>query len=574
MLTMTSYPRRFVPAQFDPSKWDDAEPLFHELLDRPLDSPDALERWLDDLSELMSVMGEYGNRRYIDKSCHTDDEQIKARYLQFVEEIEPKIKPLGFKLERRFLESPHAAALQAKDPRYVMLARRWRAETEIFREENVPLQTEVTKLVTDYDTICGDMTVNFRGEELTLQQAEKFLQEPDRPTRQEVWELVANRRFRDHEKIEDLFEQMLDRRDRIGRNAGLPDFRAYMWKEYKRFDYTPEQCAAFADAIARTVVPLVDELDRQRKQDLGLPSLRPWDAQVDPKNRPALTPFGRDDTPVLVDKSRAIFERLSPALAEQFDTLSRRNNLDLASRKGKQPGGYQCDLEEAREPFIFMNAAGVQRDVETLLHEGGHAFHCLAARDEPLSFLRPAPIEFCEVASMSIELLGADHFDVFYPDPAHAARATRTKFEEIVKFFPWMATIDSFQHWLYTHPAHSRAERAGYWLGLLDRFDSKVDYGGYEPFRRYMWQEQMHLFSSPFYYVEYGIAQLGALQLWLKSRTDRDAAIAAYRAALRLGGTRPLPELFAAAGIVFDFSEKTLAPLMDAIGEELQRLPR
>jgi oligoendopeptidase F len=216
----------------------------------------------------------------------------------------------------------------------------------------------------------------------------------------------------------------------------------------------------------------------------------------------------------------------------------------------------------------------VQRDVETLLDEGGHAFHALAARDEPLTFLRSAPIEFCEVASMSMELLGADHFDVFYADPADAARARRTKFEEMVKFLPWMATIDLFQHWLYTRPGHSRTERADHWLSLLDRFDSKADWTGYDIPRRYMWQEQLHLFGSPFYYVEYGIAQLGALQLWMKSRTDREGAIAAYRSALSLGGTRPLPELFAAAGIVFDFSERTLKPLMDAIGEELARLPR
>ena len=570
----TAYPRRFVPAQFDPSNWEDARPLYEELRDRPIDSPDALERWLQDVSELSSVMDEYGSRRYIDKSCHTDDEQIKRRYLQYVEEIEPKIKPIGFEIEKRFLASPHAEALLARDGRYRMLAKRWRAETEIFRKENVPLQTEVTTLVTEYDTICGAMTVNFRGEELTLQQAEKFLQEPDRPTRQEAWELVSSRRYQDHGKIEDVFDALLERRGRIARNAGLPDYRAYVWKEYKRFDYTPEQCVAFADAIARTVVPLVDELDRQRKQDLALESLRPWDLNVDPQNRPALAPFGRDDTGRLVEGSRAIFGRLSPALAEDFDSLSRRNNLDLGSRKGKQPGGYQCNLDEAREPFIFMNAAGVQRDVETMLHEGGHAFHCLAARDEPLTFLRSAPIEFCEVASMSMELLALDHFDAFYDDPADAARAKRNKLEEVIKFLPWMATIDMFQHWLYTHPGHSRAERTAFWLSLLDRFDSKIDYAGYEHVRRVCWQDQLHLFGVPFYYVEYGIAQLGALQLWLNASRDTSRAVADYRAALRLGGTRPLPELFAAAGIKFDFSERTLGPLIESVGKELARLPR
>jgi oligoendopeptidase F len=336
-MSETAYPRQFVPAGFDPSNWDDAGPLYDELRDRPIDSPQALERWLDDLSELTSVMGEYGNRRYIDKSCHTDNEAIKRRYLQFVEEIEPKVKPLLFAIQQRYLASPHAAALRAKDARYEILARQWQADVEIFRDENVPLQTQATQLVTEYDAICGDMTVNFRGEELTLQQAERFLQEPDRPTRQEAWELISDRRHKDREKIDDIFDRLLDLRTliarnaglpdfraRIARNAGLPDFRAYVWKEYKRFDYTPEQCMAFADAIARAVVPLMRDLDRQRQADLGLPSLRPWDMSVDPKNRPPLAPFGRDDTRRLVDGSRGIFERVSPALAEDFDSLSRR----------------------------------------------------------------------------------------------------------------------------------------------------------------------------------------------------------------------------------------------------------
>jgi oligoendopeptidase F len=565
-------PRSFVPQQFDPSDWSQAEPLYRGLLARAIDSPADAERFLADFSELSSVVDEYGSRRYIDKSCHTDDEQVKARYLQYVEEIEPKVKPLHFELQKKLLASPHAAALP--DKKYAILGQRWRADVEIFREENVALDTEVTKLVTEYDEICAAMTVNFREEELTLQQVAKYLEEPDRPTRQQAWELTANRRHRDRERIEAIFDELLGLRARVARNAGLPDYRAYCWKAYKRFDYTPEQCLAFGDAIAAACVPLVEELDRQRKADLGVPALRPWDTEVDPQNRPALAPFKQEETPLLVEKTKAVFERLNPTLAEEFDSLRRRNNLDLASRKGKQPGGYQASLEEAREPFIFMNAAGVQGDVETLLHEGGHAFHCLAAAQEDLIFLRSAPMEFCEVASMSMELLGADHFDVFYPAAADAARAKRSLLEGIIKFLPWMATIDGFQHWLYTHPGHSREQRTAHWLGLLDRFSSKLDWSGYEQFRASSWQRQLHLFHAPFYYIEYGIAQLGALQLWVKSRQDPHRAIANYRAALRLGGTRSLPELFGAAGIVFDFSERTLRPLMDAIGEELRALPR
>ena len=566
----TAPPRQFVPANLDVSDVSQVEPLYQKLLDRPLNSAAEAEPWLRDFSELASVIEEYGSRRYIDKSCHTDDAAIEKAYLHFVENVEPRVKPLHFKLQKRLLASP--AAKQLTGTRYSILARKWQADVDIFRDENVPLETQVTKLNNEYDKICGAMTVNFRGRDYTLQQLARFLEEPDRATRQEAWAQTTRRRLADRQKIDALFDQIVPLRDRIAKNAGLSDFRAYMWKAYKRFDYTPEDCLRFSDAIAEVCVPAVDELDRRRRQDLHLESLRPWDTQVDPKSRPPLRPFDEADVNGFVDKVKLIFSRLSPRLAQDFESLRASNNLDLQSRKGKQPGGYQMDLAEARQPFIFMNAAGIHRDVDTLLHEGGHAFHNLAARDEPLMFLRPAPIEFCEVASMSMELLGSEHLDVFYTE-ADAARARRTMLENIIRFFPRMATVDSFQHWLYTHPAHTRQERDAQWLRLMDRFDSKLDWSGHEDAREAFWQRTLHFFHVPFYYVEYGIAQLGALQLWLKSKQDIRQALAGYRAALALGGTRPLPELFAAAGIVFDFSRKTLEPLIGALREELDQLP-
>jgi oligoendopeptidase F len=565
------FERSFVPREFDPADWGQVEPLYRELMGRPIGSVAGLARWLTDFSELSSVVEEYGARRYIDKSCHTDDEAIKARFLQFGEEIEPRIKPLFFELQKKLIGSPYVGEL--KDRKYSVLLRKWGAEVEVFREVNVPLETESIKRITEYDTICGAMTVNFRGQELTLEQASKYLEDPDRAARQEAWELIAERRYRDRASIEDIFDQLLGLRNAMARNAGLPDYRALVWKQYARFDYSPEQCLAFADAIERSCVPLVEELYRRRAKELGLERLRPWDTDVDPKGRAALAPFEAGRSDVLVEKTGRVFGRMSGALAEDFDSLRRRKNLDLDSRKGKQPGGYQSTLNEAREPFIFMNAAGLHADVVTLLHEGGHAFHSLAARGEDVMFLRHAPIEFCEVASMSMELLGADHYDLYYDDAADVARARRMQLERVIKILPWIATIDSFQHWLYTHPGHSREERTGQWLALHQRFGGRLDWGGYEHVRRTMWMRQLHLFHVPFYYVEYGIAQLGALQLWVKSRDDSHRALSNYRAGLRLGGTRGLPELFAAAGIVFDFSERTLGPLMEAVWEELEGLP-
>ncbi len=564
--------RRFVPEEFNPGDLNQVTPLYESLLGRPIQSAGDLEGWLRDISELSSVIDEYGSRRYIDKSCHTDDKQIEARFMQFVEEIEPKIKPLFFQLQKKYLASRHRKQLDER--RYFVLDRKWAADVELFRDQNVPLETQSTKLGTEYDKISGAMMVSFDGKEYTMQQMARFQEQTNRQVRQRAWEASANRRMADRERIEVVFDQLLGLRGKIATNAGLDNYRSFIWKSYKRFDYAPQQCLAFADAIAQVCVPEVNELDRRRRADLGIDVLRPWDAAVDPKNRPPLEPFKEDQISMFVEKTRTIFDRMSPALGEDFDVLRHRNNLDLDSRKGKQPGGYQCSLEEAREPFIFMNAAGLQRDVETLLHEGGHAFHCLASRGEPLMFLRGAPTEFCEVASMSMELLGADHFDVFYTE-ADAARAKRSLIEGIIRFLPWMATIDSFQHWLYTNSGHSLNERTAQWLALLDRFSSsEVDWTGYEPIRASMWQRQLHLFSHPFYYIEYGIAQLGALQLWMKSRQDPGKALANYRAALALGGTRPLPELFAAAGIRFDFSSGTLLPLMDALRDELAELPR
>jgi oligoendopeptidase F len=565
--------RKFVPQQLDPSDFSKLEPLYRSLLDRQIHSAAELDKWLADLSELSAVVDEFGSRKYIDKSCHTDDKQIEAAYMNFVENVEPKIKPIFFELQKKFLSSPFRTELHGQ--RFDMLAKKWRVDVELFRDENVPIETQITKTVTEYDKICGEMMVNFQGKDYTLQQMQKFIERPDRPLRQEAWELIAKRRLRDRDKTEDLFEQLLPMREKVAKNAGLSDYRAYVWKAYKRFDYTPDDCLKFADSIARVCVPLMKELDQERRTDLGLPKLRPWDLTVDPKNRPPLQPFADSEVENFIDKTKAIFDRLSPELAADFETLRRNRNLDLQSRKGKQPGGYQMSLEETKTPFIFMNAAGLQRDVEVLLHEGGHAFHHIAAcATEPLVFLRSAPMEFCEVASMSMELLGAEHFDVFYSQSADAARAKRTLLEGIIKFFPWMATIDSFQHWLYTHPGHTREQRKQQWLELMKRFGRDVDWTGYEATRESNWQAQLHLFHAPFYYVEYGIAQLGALQIWQRSKQNGRQALADYRNALKLGGTRPLPDLFKTAGIRFDFSEQTIRPLMDAIRQELAELPR
>lgn len=562
-------PRQFVPAEASLGDWAQLSPLFDQLEARAarFSSVADFERWLLDWGELSAAIDEESSRRYIAMTCHTDDAEAKKVFLDFVEHVEPQLKPRQFKLSQIFLAHPLRSQLPTR--RYEVLDRDTKVHVELFRQENVPLETEETKLGQRYQEITGSLTVKFRGEEKTLPQMAKFLEEPDRALRQEAWELVANRRLQETEKFEDIFDQMVKLREKIAANAGFPNYLDYAFRARGRFDYTPADCRQFHAAVETEIMPVVRELQTARRQQLQLSSLRPWDAEVDPFNRPPLKPFS--DVAQMVSRTQNIFDRLDGTLAGGFQKMRDLHLLDLDNRKGKAPGGYQCSLNESRLPFIFMNAVGVQRDVETMLHEAGHAFHALATRPEPIYSYRHAPIEFCEVASMSMELLGNEHLEEFYTTP-EADRARRTHLEGIVKFFPWMATVDAFQHWLYTHLGHTRAERSAAWLALMDRFGGLADWSGYEKARANLWHRQLHIFLHPFYYVEYGIAQLGALQVWANSRRDKAGALRAYQQALALGGSRPLPELFQAAGCRLEFTAKTIHPLVKLVKEELARL--
>ncbi|HAV65061.1 MAG TPA: M3 family oligoendopeptidase [Verrucomicrobiales bacterium] len=561
--------RRFVPAGADLGDWLAIGPLFDRLEDRAAaaDSVPALEQWLLDCGELSAALDQESSCRYIAMTCHTDNSAAEAAYLQFVEEIEPKLKPRQFALAKLFLAHPLRARLP-KD-RYFVLDRDLALQVELFREENVPLETEESKLGQQYQKISGGLTVTFRGEEKTLVQMGRLQEEPDRPTRQEAWELVSRRRLAEKEKFEDIFDSLIRVREQIAANAGFGNYRDYAFRARGRFDYTPADCESFHAAIESEIVPLLRDQQARRREQLGVDRLRPWDLAVDPLNRPALRPFETVDE--LLDGGQKIFNKVNEALGAEFKLMRDRRVLDLANRKGKAPGGYQSTLSEARLPFIFMNAVGMQRDVETLLHEAGHAFHALATRDEDLFAYRHAPIEFCEVASMAMELLGGEFIEAYY-DEAGARRARTKHLQGIIEVFPWIATIDAFQHWLYTHRGHTRDERAAAWLELVNRFGGDVDWTGLEEARRHAWHRQLHLFLHAFYYVEYGIAQLGALQVWANSKSDRKRAVEQYRAGLSLGGSRPLPELFERAGCRFDFSADTVRPLAAMLKEELARL--
>jgi len=568
-------PRRFVPQQIDLGDWTQIKPLFEKLETRATECKTIgeLENWLLDWGELSAALDEESSKRYIAMTCHTDNGEAEKAYLHFVEKIEPELKPRQFELEKIYIrrrdELQKSQNKTSSNGRYFVFDRDVKNHIELFRPENVPLETEEAKLSQQYQKLAGSLTVIFRGEERTLVQMSRFLEEPDRALRKEAWELVANRRLLESDKFEEIFDKQLKLRQQIARNAGFDNYRDYAFRRLGRFDYTPDDCAKFHDAVANEIMPVVRELQDDRRKKLNVDKLRPWDLAVDPLSRPPLKPFA--EVAQMVSRTQNIFNHLDRDLGEGFERMQNLRLLDLANRKGKAPGGYQSTLAEARVPFIFMNAVGLQRDVETILHEAGHAFHALAARDEDLYAYRGAPIEFCEVASMSMELLGNEFLEEFYSGP-DANRARRTHLEGIIGIFPWIATVDAFQHWVYTHPGHTRSQRAVAWLELMDRFGGNVDWTGYDQSRAYLWHRQLHIFLHPFYYIEYGIAQLGALQVWANSKRDKAKALNDYKSSLALGGSKPLPDLFKAAGSPFDFSANTIKPLVDLTRNELAKL--
>jgi oligoendopeptidase F len=567
---LTPYkPRAFVPAGLNFANGSAITGLFDELEKRAAEckSAEELEQWLLDWSELRAALDEESARRYIAMTCHTDHAEAEKAFLEFVETIDPLVKPRQFNLAKLHVHHPLRSRLPRE--RYKVFDRDVRVHVELFRPENVPLETEEAKLSQQYQKLSGSLTVSFRGEEKTLVQMGRYLEETDRALRREAWELTARRRLQEADKFDSCFDEMLKLRNQIAANAGFENYRDYAFRSLGRFDYTPADCGQFHDAVEKAIMPAVRALQAERKRNLKPDALRPWDLSVDVLNRPPLRPF--QEAGEMVSRTQKIFDHLDAGLAAGFKTMRDLRLLDLSNRKGKAPGGYQSTLSEARLPFIFMNAVGVQRDVETILHEAGHAFHALATRAEDLYSYRSAPIEFCEVASMSMELLGNKYLEEFYSKP-EADRARRTHLEGILGIFPWIATVDAFQHWIYTHPNHTPDERRKAWLGLMDRFGGDIDWSGFEDIRANLWHRQLHIFIHPFYYIEYGIAQLGALQVWANSKKDTTAALAAYKSALALGGSRPLPELFSAAGCKFDFSRGTIEPLVKLVQNELSAM--
>jgi oligoendopeptidase F len=554
------------PAGFEHASWDDLRPYFETLATMPV-APGEVEAWLGEWSRLEELVTEAAGLAMIAYTADTGDPVKEAAHLRFSSEIFPVMEEQGVRLARRLLEFGYTRA----DLDVVL--RRFRTQIELFREESVPLFAELEELSARYQRLTGGITVEWDGERKTVPQLLPFLKQPDRQVRERAFRAISAPYIDLRGDLAALFDEMYSRRQRIASEAGLPDFEAYSFRAKCRFDYTPADCTRFHDAVEAAVVPAVGRILERRRQRLGLERLRPWDLDVDPSGRPPVRPFETADE--LARKSAEVFRAVARELGDQFDTMRLERLLDLESRKGKAPGGY-CETLHARgRPYIHMNAVGLVDDVMTLLHEAGHAFHAFAAHPQPFIWQRYVGSEAAELASMTMELLAVPRLDgpggMFSAEALRLARIEHL--EDVLVTLTHVAAVDAFQRWIYTSgEGHDREARDRAWLAIRSRFEGVVDWSGLEQERVARWYRQLHVFLYPFYYIEYGLAQLGALQIWRRSREDNAAAVRSYRAALALGSTASLPEMFGVAGARFTVDADVVADLVALVEEELERL--
>ncbi len=551
-------------------KWSEYEPFFEYLLEQEI-SETNIDSWMKYWSDFSELIGEVGTDVYVSTTVDTTDEKAKKRFNTFLEDISENASTKNQALKKKLLDS----GIIPDD--FDIPLRGIKSEVNLFCEENLPLQTKDSKLSKEYDAIIGAQTVEWEGKEVTITQLAPVLLETDRERREKAWRLAAERRLKDREKINEIWQKILEVRIKIAKNAGYDNYRSWRWEYLKRFDYTPEDCLNFHEGIENVIMPFVNKLIKERKRQLGVDVLKPWDLSVDPLNRAPLTPFVNASE--LEDKCHNIFEAVDSDLGNHFNIMRKEKLLDLANRKGKAPGGYCTEYYHRRLPFIFMNAVGTHSDVQTMLHEGGHAFHVFESDKLPYASQRDVGMEFAEVASMAMELLASpyltkEHGGFYEIDQAKRARIEHL--EKIIMFWPYMAVVDAFQHWAYTNPedAMNPINCDAEWTKLWKRFQTfdDLDSSEFDDVIATGWHNKLHIYHVPFYYVEYGMAQLGAIQVWSNALNDQKKAVEMYRNALSKGGNATLPELFNAAGAKFSFNEEMLSNAVDLIDKQIRIL--
>jgi oligoendopeptidase F len=560
--------RKFVSENLAVDSWEKIKPLFNNLVEREISSVEELEGWMLDRSELGAALEEDLAWRYIKMNIDTTDKALAEKFHFWIKEISPKTAPYTHKLNLKLIESLYLKELDQE--KYRIYLRSIKKQIEIFRKENIPLFTEMKAKQQEYGAISAKMSIEVNGKKLTMQQAAQLLKDTDRQKREGVFNKISARRLEDEKALDDLFDELIELRQQIAKNAGFDNYRDYMFSAMGRFDYTVKDCFNFHDAIEQEIVPIITSFERKRKEKLGYAFYKPWDTTVDVDGLDPLKPF--EGGKMLTDKSIQCFARLRPYFGECLATMQAMKHLDLESKDGKAPGGFMYPLYEIGVPFIYMNAVGSQRDLVTMVHEGGHAIHSFLSRDLALTEFKSTPSEVAELASMSMELLSMDHWDVFYTNESELKRAKLEQLEKALETLPWVASIDKFQHWIYT-TKHTAKERKEKWLDISSKLGNQViDWKGNEDVHANLWQRQLHLYEVPFYYIEYGMAQLGAIAMWRSYKQLGEQALDNYVAALKLGYTKTIGEIYDTAGIQFDFSATYVKELADFIKKELSEL--
>ncbi|HEY3935723.1 MAG TPA: M3 family oligoendopeptidase [Gemmatimonadales bacterium] len=553
-------------AGFADATWDSLAPYYRDLELAPLDAT-SLEGWLARWSRLDELVTEAASLAMIAYTSDTADETKKTAHLRFSTEVLPRLEEAEVLLAKRLV------AIGTDLPDFQTALRRFRTAIEIFREANVPLVSEAEGLAAQYQQTTGTMTAEWGGERVPLPRLAPFLKSHDREVRESAWRAANLPYVAAHDNLAALFDRMVGLRKTMAQNAGFHDFQEYIFAAKCRFDYTPADCERLHEAIERHVVPAVLRTLEHRRARLALPALRPWDLAIDPWRETSPVPYR--DVSELKETAARIFATVDPVLGEQFRTMMAEHLLDLESRPGKAPGGY-CDTLHARgRPFVFMNAAGVAEDVTTLLHEAGHCFHAFASHAKPFIWQRHPGAESAELASMSMELLAAPHLGrpIGYYSEADAISTRLEHLEDALLSLAHIASVDAFQSWIYTSAeGGDPAVRDRTWLALRERFEPGIDWTGLRAERVARWYRQLHIFLYPFYYIEYGIAQIGALQVWRNARLDPAGAVAAYRRFLALGATRPLPDLYREAGVQLSFDAGLVGDLVALVEEEMAKL--
>ena len=561
--------RRFLPDDLKIDSWNKVEKYFLDLRERKISSKKELEHWLLDWSELDAVLSEDLAWRYIRMTCDTANPEFVKAYTFYITEIEPKISPFGNEFNKKLIDSSFLKELDQE--KYRIYLRSVRKAVDIFRTENIPLFTEQNTESQKFGSISGDQTIHYKDQELTMQRGASMLKETDRGTREEVWKMMQERREKDVDTLNTLYTKLIGLRNKIALNAGFLNYRDYKFASLGRFDYGVKDCFDFHDSILNEIVPNNILADKERREKLGLVTLRPWDMDVDVTGKDPLRPF--INSADLISRSVSCFYKVRHYFGECLETMNAMKHLDLDSRKGKAPGGYNYPLFEIGVPFIFMNSVGTHRDLVTMVHEGGHAVHSFLSRNLEITEFKSIPSEVAELASMSMELISMEHWEVFFSNKEDLKRARKEQLDKILHTLPWIAMVDKFQHWVYENPDHDLNERAAKWLSLTDQFHgTEVDWSGLEHYKKRFWQNQMHIFEVPFYYIEYGFAQLGAVAVWRNYKKDPEKALDQYQAALTLGYTRSIPEIYKTAGIRFDFSRAYVKELIDFVVAERKKL--